>query len=136
MDILTMNLNTKETFGIPSENVLEIITKRQITKMFGYPKGFEGVFDFRGTIVPVLSMSSITDIEDGTPELIIVLEEERNTPPFAILVKSVTDVIIIDDNKKTELSTLFGVNADHVIEFVAQTNEGELISNKRLAKVL
>ncbi|WP_352400310.1 chemotaxis protein CheW [Anaerotignum sp.] len=89
-------------YGIPIENVVEIITNPSITSLPMVPPFVEGIINLRGQIVPIIDIRRIMnklEIEDASILCVIILE--IGTISIGILVDTVLQVINVT-NKISE----------------------------------
>ncbi len=91
----------KEIFAVNVRNVLEITRPQRITRV---PKASDyilGIFNFRGSIVPVIDMFKRFNIEneDTSKNMVIVvdIEHEGDHVTVGMYVDEVTDIIEISD---------------------------------------
>lgn len=128
MEILSLKLNTKENFGISSEYVLHISQKMDISATSCVHNKIEGVISFRGTIIPVLKMSSITNIEEGESQIIVILKDENSDNMFGLLAEKVNEVIEIPDEQIIDVKSIFFGESSNYITHVAKKTDDILIS--------
>jgi len=85
-------------YGIPIENVVEIITNPSITALPMVPPYVKGIINLRGQIVPIIDIRQIMDKpvnEDTSISCVIILE--IGSISTGILVDSVLQVINVND---------------------------------------
>ena len=128
MEILSLKLNTKENFGISSEYVLHISQKMDISATSCVHNKIEGMLSFRGTIIPVLKMSSITNIEEGEAQIIVILKDENSDNTFGLLAEKVNEVIEIPDEQIIDVKSIFFGESSNYITHVAKKTDDILIS--------
>lgn len=67
-------------YGLPLENVVEIVRMVAVTKIPKSPAWLSGVINFRGDIVPIVELRSRLDLPTKLPELnmqIILVQEKK-----------------------------------------------------------
>ena len=86
MELLLFSLGTSETFGINVFKVREITRTPAITRAPNLPRGVEGVVSLRGSIIPVIAISKLIGIDDGTcsQATMMVTEFSRHVQGFLI----------------------------------------------------
>lgn len=81
-------------YGIPIENVVEIITNPSITSLPMVPPYVKGIINLRGQIVPIIDIREIMDKpENEDTSLLCVIILEIGTISIGILVDTVLQVI-------------------------------------------
>lgn len=128
MEILSFKLNSKESFGISTEYILHLSQKVEMSSNVGFNNQFEGMFSFRGTIIPVLKMSSITKVEGGDAQIIIVLKDENTNNIFGLLAEKVNEVVVVEDNELFDVKKIFLGDANNYITHVTEGSDKKLIS--------
>lgn len=82
------------TYGIPIENVVEIITNPTITSLPMVPPYVKGIINLRGQIVPIIDIRQIMDKpENEDTSILCVIILEIGSISTGILVDTVLQVI-------------------------------------------
>ncbi len=112
-------------YAVPITAVREIVNLPEITALPQSSPVLAGIADLRGTVIPVINVKRLLDIEDRAngEAKIVVITAGRLT--FGILVDHITGVIGIDDNA-IESPESMGQNRADQVEGVAKLN-GKLI---------
>ena len=98
----------QQEYGIDILSVKEIIVPVHLTKLPNMPPYFEGVFNLRGNIIPLINLKrrfSIESTEANTEKRIIVIMLDK---PVGVLVDSVHEVLMIGSDtieKSADIST-------------------------------
>ncbi|MCK9387854.1 MAG: chemotaxis protein [Sulfuritalea sp.] len=128
MEILLFSLGTHETFGINVFKVREVSQTPIITRAPNMPGGVEGLISLRGTVIPVLSLSTVMNLADA-PAIrggsMMVTEYSKRTLGF--LVHGVDRIIRVDwDKVRAPESVTSGAHA--YITAITELPNGTLVS--------
>lgn len=89
-----------ENFGISIKNILTIEKISHITRVVNYPDFVSGVFNFRGSIIPVIDFQFFLGgdklVHDEENKIIIV---EVDLKKYGLLVNDVTNILDLDESK-------------------------------------
>lgn len=91
-------ISAELVYGIPINNVVEIITNPSITSLPMVPPYVKGIMNLRGQIVPIIDIRQIMDKpanEDITITCVIILEIDSIS--IGVLVDTVLQVINVTD---------------------------------------
>lgn len=89
-----------EEFGIPIDEIQEIIKMGNITPIPDAPKFIKGIVNVRGDIVTTIDMKikfSIPGKQDGNGRHIVIIKQNNNL--YGLLVDEVTEVLRIDEKE-------------------------------------
>ena len=86
--IVTFKLGN-EQYGIPVQNVREIIKARSYTKVPNAPPYLEGVINLRGQILPVINLKRMLNIRDDMAQE--VEDQSKNSSQARIIVAELDD---------------------------------------------
>lgn len=128
MEILLFSLGTREIFGINVFKVREVCQTPKITRSPNMPRGVEGLISLRGSVIPVLSVAHILDLNGVPPGLgpsMMVAEYSKRTLGF--LVQQVDRIIRVDWER---VKAPEGVTSSeqHYITAITELPEGRLVS--------
>jgi len=122
----------QEEYGIDIMSVQEIIVPTPVTKIPNTPPYFLGVFNLRGSIIPLIDLRKRFFLEPSENEAetrIVVVALEK---PVGILVDSIREVLLIDDK---EIESSQDISAGISQEFITgiAKKDGRLIILLNLA---
>jgi purine-binding chemotaxis protein CheW len=129
-----------ETFGIPIEQVREIIEYPGLTTVPLTPAFMRGVINLRGAVVPVIDLSvrfgrSATAIQRRSCVVVIESPTDAERRPLGIIVDGVTEVVDITPEQIEQRPDFgSGIRADFVASVLKREHGFVLILN--LAEVL
>lgn len=129
-----------ETFGIPIEQVREIIEYPGLTTVPLTPAFMRGVINLRGAVVPVIDLSvrfgrAATEIQRRSCVVVIESPTDTDHKPLGIIVDGVTEVVdVAPDEVEQRPDFGSGLRADFVASVLKRNNGFVLILN--LAEVL
>jgi purine-binding chemotaxis protein CheW len=92
----------EKLYGFPIENIIRIIRAVEVTFVPNAPLNTLGVFDYQGTILPLMNIRqrlSLPQKELDVDDRFVLLNS--NGTQFAIVVDSVSDVIMLDDKNSS-----------------------------------
>lgn len=94
----------KEMLGVPSLKVLEVLENQEITEIPDSPGFIEGVFSFRGNIVPVVEIRKKLQLpvnKSSNNYSLITFDSQlnQNKAIIAAVADSVQGVIAVDDTE-------------------------------------
>ena len=128
---LTFDLSGEE-LAVPVLNIREIIRYGKLTRMPMVPDFIEGVINLRGSVVPVINLSSkfgLKKINADKRTCIIIIEVEigESQVIMGVVVDKVLQVIAIPDNN-IEPSPTLGANIEtSFIKGMARTDDGFIV---------
>ena len=73
-------------------------------------------------------MSSITNIEEGEAQIIVILKDENSDNTFGLLAEKVNEVIEIPDEQIIDVKSIFFGESSNYITHVAKKTDDILIS--------
>lgn len=138
-----------ETFGIPIEQVREIIEYPGLTTVPLTPAFMRGVINLRGAVVPVIDLSvrfgrQRTEIQRRSCVVVIESPSDGERRPLGIIVDGVTEVVDVSPDQieqRPEFGS--GLRADFVASvlkreqgFVLILNLGEVLSFSELEDLI
>ncbi len=136
MEILLFSLGTHELFGINVFKVREVSETPDITRTPNMPDGVEGLISLRGSVIPVISLSTVMKLADAPPGLgsaMMVAEYSKRNLGF--LVHEVDRIIRVDWEKVRAPDSLAG-GADTYISAVTELADGRLVSILDVEQIL
>ena len=80
-----------QPLAVPMENVQEVISWREVTRVPLAPSYYRGVINLRGTIVPVLDTALRLGLPGGRVEQLVVLQTSRGL--VALTIDETRDVL-------------------------------------------
>lgn len=88
-----------EDFGVPIEQVREIIRLVQITHVPKAPSSVLGVINLRGRVIPVISLRDRFGLKkDGTDESTRIIVSDVGSQNVGFVVDAVTEVLRLDES--------------------------------------
>lgn len=136
MEILLFSLGTDEIFGINVFKVREVTKTPPVTQTPNMPDGVQGVISLRGHIIPVISLASFFQFNEGSESsegTMMVTEYSRRTQGF--LVHDVDRIIRVDwDHVKSPDSIL--ANHEHLVTAITELPDGKLVSIVDVEQIL
>jgi len=121
-EYLTFQLGD-EQYGVDILKVQEIRGWEELRELHDMPAYMKGVFDFRGSIVPIVDMRIRFDFEKVeylTTTVIIVLSTAEDDTMMGIVVDSVSDVLSVKQSEiKSAPSMGSKIKTDYVIGMVS-----------------
>jgi purine-binding chemotaxis protein CheW len=88
-----------EDFGVPIEQVREIIRLVQITHVPKAPSSVLGVINLRGKVIPVISLRDRFGLKkDGTDESTRIIVSDVGSQNVGFVVDAVTEVLRLDES--------------------------------------
>lgn len=84
-------------FGVPAEDVVEIITGHQVTRLPLVPDYVRGVINLRGQIIPIVDIRMMLDRERCPSDCMMILQKDGNE--IGILVDEMQKMVDIDPSK-------------------------------------
>ena len=81
-------------FGVPAEEVVEIITGHAITKLPLVPSYIRGIINLRGQILPIVDIRRLLDQEECQSDCMMILQSDGTQ--VGILVDQVQKMVDID----------------------------------------
>ena len=137
-----------ESFAVSVSNVLEVLQKRQVTKVPKTPEHIRGIINFRGDILPVVDTRrkfAMEILQDTEKYIVIVFEITNSTKKISIAATAdaVKDVIEIKENEIKEVPEL-GLSFDSQFiqgairrndEFILLLNIEKVFSATNLAEI-
>jgi two-component system chemotaxis response regulator CheV len=136
MEILLFSLGTRETFGINVFKVRDISRTPHITKTPNMPRGVEGLISLRGKVIPVLSLSSILQLDGVQLECgktMMVAEYSRRTLGF--LVHDVDRIIRVDWERVKAPESVLTSNQGLIMAII-ELDGGHLVSILDVEQIL
>jgi len=111
-----------EEFGIPIEDVQEIIRMREITKLPGTRTFIEGVIDLRGQILPVIDLRkklNLNDVTDFTPStrIVVIAVDGIET---GIIVDNVSEVLRVSKESVKNPPSLLGEDKEYLTKIITK----------------
>ncbi|MDI6603563.1 MAG: chemotaxis protein CheW [Thermoanaerobacteraceae bacterium] len=133
--VVIFKLNN-EDFCVDIMQVLEILSMQKIRKVPDVPDFIEGIFDLRGTIIPIIDLRKRfnmekTNINDNTRIIVVNL----NKKSVGFIVDAVTEVLHIDEESIKEPPDIISGIGKEYIEAVVKLND-RLIIGLNLHRVL
>ena len=133
--IVIFKLNN-EDFCVDIMQVLEILSMQKIRKVPDVPDFIEGIFDLRGTIIPIIDLRKRFNMEkaninDNTRIIVVNL----NKKSVGFIVDAVTEVLHIDEESIKEPPDIISGIGKEYIEAVVKLND-RLIIDLDLHRVL
>ncbi len=128
---LTFDLSGEE-LAVPVLNIREIIRYGKLTRMPMVPEFIEGVINLRGSVVPVINLSSkfgLKKIDSDKRTCIIIMEVEMGDESvvMGVVVEKVLQVIAIPDDT-IEPSPTLGANIQtNFIKGMARIEDGFIV---------
>lgn len=117
-----------ELFGVDINNVKEIITYRETTRLPGMGRYIQGIINLRGHIIPVFSLRrkfNLPDAELTASTRILVVEVYGGA--VGVVVDDVTEVVMLPDEVVEQpTGNMTGIDAGF-IRGVAKTEEKLII---------
>lgn len=117
-----------ELFGVDINNVKEIITYRETTRLPGMGRYIQGIINLRGHIIPVFSLRrkfNLPDAELTASTRIVVVEVYGGA--VGVVVDDVTEVVMLPDEVVEQpTGNMTGIDAGF-IRGVAKTEEKLII---------
>lgn len=95
---LVLFLLDKEIYGVPINQVKEIILYAQATRLPTVAAYIEGIISLRGKIVPVIDLAKKLNLDISKNKARIALIVEADNTEIGILVDDVTEVICLQDS--------------------------------------
>lgn len=103
-----------EEFGIELNNVIEIIRPRKVTHFPGVPVYVSGVFNLRGSVIPLIDMRKRLNVKP-LPNREKVLIANIHGGKAGLLVDSVREILIINDKEICNPPSIFkGLKTEHI----------------------
>ncbi|QSZ26737.1 chemotaxis protein CheW [Aceticella autotrophica] len=126
--VVIFKLNN-EDFCVDIMQVLEILSMQKIRKVPDVPDFIEGIFDLRGTIIPIIDLRKRfnmekTNINDNTRIIVVNL----NKKSVGFIVDAVTEVLHIDEESIKEPPDIISGIGKEYIEAVVKLNDRLIIS--------
>jgi len=83
-----------ETYAVPISRLLEITVPRNIQKDPNLTELFEGKFEFRGKLIPVLNIKKVLKLPGSIGTTLLVVKSGKGT--LGVLVDAVTEILDTD----------------------------------------
>ena len=83
-----------ETYAIPISRLLEITVPRNIQKDPKLTELFEGKFEFRGKMIPVLNIKKVLNLHGTIGTTLLLVKSGKGT--LGVLVDAVTEILDTD----------------------------------------
>jgi chemotaxis signal transduction protein len=83
-----------EAYAVPISRLLEIAVPRNIQKDPNLSGPFEGTFEFRGNLIPVLNIKKILKLSGVIGTTLLVVKSGKGT--LGVLVDAVTEILDTD----------------------------------------
>ena len=80
-----------ENYGLPVSGLLEITVARNIQKDSNLEELYEGTFEFRGTLIPVLNIKKLFRLASRPLTTLLVVKSDKRI--LGILVDAVIDIV-------------------------------------------
>lgn len=128
-----------EHYALNTDDVIEIIPVVTLRPLPGAPEFVPGIFDYRGQIVPVIDISTLTINKPSQPRLStrIVLYnfpyKEGENPIIGLMAEYMTDTLEVDESQfqTTGITSNKSINLGPVIDY-----KGTLIQCIQLDRLL
>ncbi len=108
-----------EEFGIPIEDVQEIIRMKEITKIPGTRTFVEGVIDLRGQILPIINLRKKLNLEEqefnASTRIVVIAVDSIKT---GIIVDNVSEVLRVSKNSVKKPPALLGEDTQYITGIV------------------
>ena len=125
----------RETFGINVFKVREVIHTPPITRAPEMPESVEGMVSLRGSLVPIIGLSSYIGIKNDTPaNIMIVTEYNGHTQGF--LVESVDTILRLDWSSMKVPPEMVNTPLGGLVTAVTELTDGRLVMMLDVEKVL
>ncbi len=98
LELLVFDIG-KELWAVNIRHVNEVVKIRSITRVPGAPSYIIGVFNLRGQIVTLVSLSHIIGIDQDTNEVDKAIVIESSDEVLALAIKDVLGVARVDESK-------------------------------------
>jgi purine-binding chemotaxis protein CheW len=115
----------KETFGIETRHVTEIIGIQSITEVPEMPYYVKGIINLRGRIIPLIDVrlrfsQAPRDYDDRTCVIVVGINELT----YGLIVDSVLEVLLIPDEQTSALPVLSTSSGSKFIKSIGKTSAG------------
>lgn len=128
MEILLFSLGTHELFGINVFKIREVSHTPDITRTPNMPRGVEGLVSLRGSVIPVLSLSVVMQLNDApstlAPSMMVAEYNKRN---LGFLVEQVDRIIRVAWDKVRATESVTGETHGY-ISAITELPDGRLVS--------
>jgi len=108
-----------EEFGIPIEDVQEIIRMKEITRIPGTRRFVEGVIDLRGQILPIINLRKKLNLEEkefnNSTRIVVITVEDIET---GIIVDNVSEVLRVSKDSVKNPPALLGEDTQYITGIV------------------
>lgn len=93
----------REQFGIPVNEIREVIEYKQIFKIPRVPDYLKGIINLRGEVVPIIDLhsrfySSISEITGTTSIVVVEMDDDNRKTPLGVIIDSVKAVTELHEN--------------------------------------
>jgi purine-binding chemotaxis protein CheW len=96
-----------QKYGLPVENVVEVIRMVAVTELPSMPAGMLGVINLRGEVTPLLDLRQVFDLPQQQLGLDIpILVARANGKPFAMVVDAVDGIRTLSEDTQTASQAL------------------------------
>lgn len=115
-----------EEFGIELNKVIEIIRPQKPTSFPGVPGYIIGVFNLRGSVIPLIDMRkrlNVKPLPDREKILIVNLHEGR----IGLLVDSVKEILAIEDEQISPPPSIFKGLKTEYLKGIGRVNDRLII---------
>jgi len=117
---------SNEEFGIEIKRVVEIIRPQKVTHFPGVPAYVSGVFNLRGSVIPLIDMRKRLNVRPApNREKILIVRFHKGR--IGLLVDSVTEILNIEDKEVAPPPTIFKGLKTEYIKGIGQVNERLII---------
>ncbi len=118
-----------EEFGIPIEEVQEIVKPSAITKIPNAPEYVKGIANLRGNVLPVMDLRTRLGMspkeEDENTRVIVLNVEDRTT---GLVVDSVSEVLHVEEDNVDIPPDMLQSFEEKYLKGVARTGDGKRIT--------
>ena len=127
MEILLFSLGTRETFGINVFKVREIMRTPPVTRTPNVPRGVEGVTSLRGSIIPVISLSTFVNTAGAAASNETMMVTEFNCHTQGFLVHGVDRIVQVEWDRVKAPEGLVAGGKD-MVTAITEMPGGRLVS--------
>lgn len=112
-----------EIYGLPIQNVEQILTDQKPTRIPRTHKAILGIFELRGRTLPIVDLGMLFEFEDQTAEEHNVIVVQSETGNFALRVGRVEGIHAITDEQVQPAPTLGEDRFEDFLQGVLQVDE-------------
>jgi len=117
---------SNEEFGIEINRVVEIIRPQKVTHFPGVPVFVSGVFNLRGSVIPLIDMRKRLNVRPApNKEKILILKFHNGK--IGLLVDSVSEILTIEDREIAPPPAIFKGLKTEYIKGIGRVNDRLII---------